>query len=38
MERFMEAIQVTIRDVGTQFIRAIADLHQREDETEDNLE
>jgi hypothetical protein len=34
MERFTEAIQATIRDMGTQFIKAIADLYRQEEDSE----
>jgi len=30
MERFTEAIQTTMREMGTQFIKAIAELSQEE--------
>lgn len=38
MERFMEAIQAMMREVGIQFIRAVADLRQQEDGVEDGIE
>lgn len=34
MERFTEALQTTIRDMGDAFIKAIANLRQEEEEEE----
>ncbi|KAF9642259.1 hypothetical protein BDM02DRAFT_3264526 [Thelephora ganbajun] len=38
MERFTVAIQGTIREMGAQFIKAIADLHQQEGDSEADVE
>lgn len=37
MERFTEAIQATMREMGTQFVKALIDLHQREEESEEDI-
>lgn len=37
MERFTEAIQATMREMGAGFIKAIAELHQQGAESEDDL-
>lgn len=38
MERFTEAIQATMREMGTQFIRAIVDLHGEERSSEADVD
>ena len=34
----MEAIQTTMREMGAQFIKAIADLYQQEGDTETDVD
>ena len=38
MERFTAAIQATMREMGTQFIKAVIDLHQQEGDSEAEME
>ena len=38
MERFTETIQATIREIGAEFVKAIADLHQQEGGSEEDGE
>jgi hypothetical protein len=37
MERFTEAIQATMREMGVGFIKAMTELYQREGESEDGI-
>jgi hypothetical protein len=38
MERFMETIKVSMREMGAQFVKAVADLHQQEGVSKADME